>query len=274
MIIPCTHAHFRSRASINMCGIAGVIYRDPSRPVDRAVLRAMGDAIAHRGPDAEGYWIGPGVGLAHRRLSIIDLAGGEQPIGNEDGSIQVVFNGEIYNYRELRAACSKPRATASGRAATPKSIVHLYEEHGDAAGRAAARHVRLRPLGPAASAGCCWPATGSASSRSTSTATTRSCSSAPSSRRSWPTPASAATVDLAALEDYLAFGMVPGPRSIFRRIEKLPPATRCWPSAPTTWARAPRALLAAAARAGPAAARPRSGRRRSARRSTRPCGCT
>ncbi len=82
-----------------MCGIAGVIYRDLKRPVDRAVVKAMGDAIAHRGPDADGFYFAEGVGLAHRRLSIIDLATGDQPMGNEDGSIQVVFNGEIYNFR-------------------------------------------------------------------------------------------------------------------------------------------------------------------------------
>jgi asparagine synthase (glutamine-hydrolysing) len=81
-----------------MCGIAGIFYADRDRPVDPAVLTAMGNAIAHRGPDAEGFLIEPGVGLAHRRLSIIDLAGGDQPIANEDGSIQVVFNGEIYNF--------------------------------------------------------------------------------------------------------------------------------------------------------------------------------
>src|SRR5207248_10263739 len=85
-----------------MCGIAGVLYLDRERPVECAVLKAMGDRIAHRGPDAEGFFIAPGVGLAHRRLSIIDLAAGQQPLGNEDGSIQVVFNGEIYNYPELR----------------------------------------------------------------------------------------------------------------------------------------------------------------------------
>src|SRR5229473_2556364 len=88
---------------VAMCGIAGIMYRDSARPVDAALLKSMGDSIAHRGPDAEGFWSEPGVGLVHRRLSIIDLEGGNQPIGNEDGSVQVVFNGEIYNYRDLRA---------------------------------------------------------------------------------------------------------------------------------------------------------------------------
>src|SRR5437773_142288 len=85
-----------------MCGIAGVYYRDQFRKPDSAVLKAMGDSIAHRGPDAEGFWSEPSIGLVHRRLSIIDLGGGDQPIGNEDGSVQVVLNGEIYNYKALR----------------------------------------------------------------------------------------------------------------------------------------------------------------------------
>src|SRR5436190_8567165 len=112
-----------------MCGIAGVIYAD-GRPVDPALLKAMGDRLAHRGPDAEGFWTAPGVGLVHRRLSIIDLEGGRQPLGNEDGSIQVVFNGEIYNYQELRQ-----RLLARGHRFATNSdtevLVHLYEEVGD-----------------------------------------------------------------------------------------------------------------------------------------------
>ena len=86
-----------------MCGITGWIQNDLRRPIDRAVLEKMTDVIAHRGPDAAGYFVAPGVGLGHRRLSIIDRAGGQQPMANEDGSIQVVFNGEIYNFQSVRA---------------------------------------------------------------------------------------------------------------------------------------------------------------------------
>src|SRR5205823_1052024 len=111
-------------------GIAGVLYADPGRPVDPHVLRAMADAIAHRGPDAEGFLIDPGLGLAHRRLSIIDLSGGDQPQGNEDGSVQVVFNGEIYNYVELRAEL-QGRGHRFRTTSDTEVLVHLYEEEGE-----------------------------------------------------------------------------------------------------------------------------------------------
>ena len=113
-----------------MCGTAGVIYSDPARPVDRSVLKAMGDGIAHRGPDAEGFWCEPGLGLVHRRLSIIDLSGGDQPIGNEDGSVQVVLNGEIYNFQELRESLEAKGHQFRTRTDT-EVIVHLYEEEGE-----------------------------------------------------------------------------------------------------------------------------------------------
>src|SRR5205809_640391 len=113
-----------------MCGIAGVLYADAGRPVEAGVLKAMGEAIAHRGPDAEGFWTDPGLGLVHRRLSIIDLAGGDQPIGNEDDSVQVVFNGEIYNYVELREGLLA-RGHRFRTHSDTEVLVHLYEEDGD-----------------------------------------------------------------------------------------------------------------------------------------------
>ncbi|NML93688.1 XrtA/PEP-CTERM system amidotransferase [Novosphingobium olei] len=85
-----------------MCGIAGIFHTEGLKPVDPTRVRAMCDAIAHRGPDGDGIWTAPGVGLGHRRLAIIDLAGSPQPMASADGAAMLVFNGEIYNYRELR----------------------------------------------------------------------------------------------------------------------------------------------------------------------------
>src|SRR5881396_470449 len=91
-----------------MCGIAGALaLRDGAR-VDRERLCAMAGLMGHRGPDGEGFWTEPRgrVAFAHRRLSVIDIAGGRQPMCSDDGRIALVFNGEIYNYRELRRALS------------------------------------------------------------------------------------------------------------------------------------------------------------------------
>jgi len=85
-----------------MCGIAGIFHLSTPKPVDPLRVERMCDAMAHRGPDGAGVWTAPGVGLGHRRLSIIDLAGSPQPMASTDGAAMLVFNGEIYNYRELR----------------------------------------------------------------------------------------------------------------------------------------------------------------------------
>jgi len=85
-----------------VCGICGFAHGDPSRPVDVGIARCMRDAITHRGPDGEGMHVEAGVALGHRRLSIIDLAGGAQPLANEDGTVWVTYNGEIYNFLEVR----------------------------------------------------------------------------------------------------------------------------------------------------------------------------
>jgi asparagine synthase (glutamine-hydrolysing) len=85
-----------------MCGIAGIFHVETAKPVDPARIRAMTDAQAHRGPDGSGVWTAQGVGLGHRRLSIIDLGGGAQPMASADGQIVVSYNGEIYNFRDVR----------------------------------------------------------------------------------------------------------------------------------------------------------------------------
>jgi asparagine synthase (glutamine-hydrolysing) len=110
-----------------MCGIAGVLRFDPSARVELPALRAMADAIAHRGPDDEGFFVDGNVGLAHRRLSIIDVAGGCQPLFNEDRSAVVVQNGEIYNYAELTARLAQ-RGHRFQTASDTEVIVHGWEE--------------------------------------------------------------------------------------------------------------------------------------------------
>jgi asparagine synthase (glutamine-hydrolysing) len=110
-----------------MCGIAG--YYSLRGPAEEAVVRGMCARIVHRGPDDQGVRIDGGCGIGMRRLSIIDLAGGHQPIGNEDGSLWVVFNGEIYNYRALRADLEGQGHRFRTRSDT-ESIVHLYEQYG------------------------------------------------------------------------------------------------------------------------------------------------
>ena len=112
-----------------MCGIYGVYYADRGRVVQEDRLRAMGDAIRHRGPDESGQLVDGAFGFGMQRLSIIDLKTGHQPIGNEDGSIQVVFNGEIYNYREL-ARDLLDRGHLLATTSDTEVIVHLWEEYG------------------------------------------------------------------------------------------------------------------------------------------------
>ena len=110
-----------------MCGIAGFALRDPA---PEETLGAMTRALAHRGPDGEGFLREGGFGLGHRRLSIIDVAGGAQPMGNEDGSVQVIFNGEIYNFRELAAGLAARGHRLATRSDT-EVLCHLYEEEGE-----------------------------------------------------------------------------------------------------------------------------------------------
>src|SRR6266545_8389 len=113
-----------------MCGIAGLVYSDAGHPVDRDLLRRMTTIMAHRGPDADGLTAWRGAALGHRRLSIIDLATGDQPMFNETRTAAVVLNGEIYNFQELRdelVARGHRFATQSDT----EAIVHAYEEYGE-----------------------------------------------------------------------------------------------------------------------------------------------
>src|SRR5919198_6381148 len=113
-----------------MCGIVGIVDIRGRRPVERAVLQVMNESQHHRGPDEGGLHLAPGIGLGHRRLSIIDLATGQQPLFNEDGSVVVVYNGEIYNYQELIPELTRLGHTFRTRSDT-EVIVHAWEEWGE-----------------------------------------------------------------------------------------------------------------------------------------------
>ena len=203
-----------------MCGIAGWVGRSDGEP-GAAALRAMCDAIRHRGPDDDGYHLAPGVALGMRRLSIIDLAGGIQPVTNEDANIHVVFNGEIYNYRELRQRLARGRHRLTGHGDT-ETLPHLYEEDGDRLVHALrgmfafavwdARRQRLllardrlgiKPL-------YYWRAAGRVAFAS-------------ELRSLLALSCFRPEIDRRAVGQYLAFGYVPEPQSIFSGVRKLPP---------------------------------------------------
>ncbi len=197
-----------------MCGIAGIMYSSPQRRVDPGMLDRMARTIAHRGPNDSSVWTTGGVGLAHRRLSIIDLEGGHQPIGNEDGSIQIIFNGEIYNYRDLRSDL-QARGHVMRTDSDTEVLVHSYEEWGDDFVDAAAGHVRVRDLGRAWPA----PAPGPGPARDQAALHLPGPREAAVRLRAQGDPLRAERGPggrRQALEEYLAFGRTLGERSIFR----------------------------------------------------------
>src|SRR5262245_12511769 len=113
-----------------MCGICGIaVPKQLNRRVSESQLVVMRDTLTHRGPDDAGLYLGAGVGLGHRRLSIVDLGGGHQPMANEDRRVWIVFNGEIYNRRELRPAL-EARGHQYRTMSDTETIIHLYEERG------------------------------------------------------------------------------------------------------------------------------------------------
>jgi asparagine synthase (glutamine-hydrolysing) len=113
-----------------MCGIAGIMDTRGKRPIDQPLLHRMTDSIAHRGPDGSGFHVAAGIGLGHRRLAIIDVAHGQQPLFNEDGTVAVTFNGEIYNFRELVAELEGKGHRFRTHCDT-EVIVHAWEEWGE-----------------------------------------------------------------------------------------------------------------------------------------------
>ena len=203
-----------------MCGIAGKLNFDSTRPVDRDRISAMTTAIAHRGPDSDGFYYGAGVALGHRRLSIIDLSTGDQPIANEDGTVWVVFNGEIYNFADVR----QELVHAGHRFRTHSDtevIVHAYEQWGESSVErfrgmfafalwdAARRRLVLtrdrlgvKPLYYAAHA-----------AGVTFGSEIKSLLEDPDVPRGWSPE---------ALDAYLTLCYVPGPRTIYQNVWKLP----------------------------------------------------
>jgi asparagine synthase (glutamine-hydrolysing) len=203
-----------------MCGICGLASVDGASSPDRAALEAMSETMVHRGPDSDGVLVEGPVGLAVRRLSIIDLEGGDQPIGNEDRSIHVVQNGEIYNYRELRAELERRGHRFSSRSDT-EVLVHLYEERGP-------RFVdELRGMFAVA----VWD------SRRRRLVLARdrfgikplyyriagaTLSFASELKALFAQPGFQRQIDFDALEAYLAFNSIPAPLTIFSEVRKLP----------------------------------------------------
>lgn len=203
-----------------MCGVAGTINLDGA-PVDGSILRLLEPGLVHRGPDGRGEWLDGNVGLLHRRLSIIDIEGGVQPMTNEDGSIITVFNGEIYNFRQLRRELEAKGHVFATNSDT-EVIVHLYEEHGaDFAGKLNGMfalavydcgqrrlilirdRVGQKPLHYFQSGGVFAFASelGALSKH----------------------PAMPREIDAQAVHDYLSLQYVPCPATVYRGVSKLPP---------------------------------------------------
>jgi len=205
-----------------VCGICGKVYHSRDRTVDGELLRSMNSVINHRGPDDEGIYVKNNVGLAHKRLSILDLSpAGHQPMSNEDGSIWIVFNGEIYNFLDLREELQKKGHTFRSRTDT-ETIIHLYEEKGvecvhDLRGMfafaiwdenkkrlfCARDRAGKKPFVYAHSEGGLVFAS-----------EIKSLLKDPSLKRS---------LDYSAIHHYLTYQYVPSPMSIFKSIKKLPP---------------------------------------------------
>jgi asparagine synthase (glutamine-hydrolysing) len=216
-----------------MCGITGAVWIDPAAALDAATLERMTDLVAHRGPDDRGCYRSdyrlqtgaapqPGVALGHRRLSIIDIEGSRQPLSNEDGTIWVVFNGEIYNFRDLRRRLegSGHRFRTQGDVET---IVHLYEDEGPDFAKhlwgmfaVAIWDAPRRQLVLARDRLGKKPLVYRAETNRLLFASELKCLLA--------TPGVPREIDPGALDEYLTYQYIPHPNTIFRGIRKLPPA--------------------------------------------------
>jgi asparagine synthase (glutamine-hydrolysing) len=206
-----------------MCGICGVLSLDGVSP-DLPLVRRMAGSLSHRGPDGDGFYSDGAIALGHRRLSIIDLATGDQPIFNEDGSVSIVFNGEIYNYQELRQDLVRKghRFRTTG---DTEVIVHLYEERGVDCVRElngmfafaiwdARRQQLFLARDPLGEKPLYYTTAG------------RQFLFASELKALLPSAEISRRIDPAALDDYLAYGYVPAPRTIYSGVAKLPAAHR------------------------------------------------
>ena len=144
-----------------MCGIAGIVAAEPLSADDRQRLPRMRDVIAHRGPDDAGLYVDERAALGHRRLSIVDLAAGHQPLANEDGSVWIVFNGEIYNHADVRPRARERRPPSTAPAPTPKPSSTPTSSGATAASSTSAACSRSRS-GTRRAGDCCSRAIGSA----------------------------------------------------------------------------------------------------------------
>ena len=197
--------------------------RNDGQAADRGIVERMTATLAHRGPDGDGLLLSTArSALGHRRLSIIDVAGGAQPMSNEDGTVWVTYNGELYNEPELRRELEAQGASLPDRRATPRAWSTSTKRRGRISSAGSTACSRWRS-GTAAAAGWSWRATGWVRSRS-STASCRAAASpsARSRRRSWRIPRSAASSIAGGLARYLFYEYVPAPYSIWRSLRKLP----------------------------------------------------
>ena len=204
-----------------MCGICGVVLLDQGRSVDREVLSRMNATLRHRGPDDEGLYVDGGVGLGHRRLSIIDLQTGHQPMANEDETVWIVFNGEIYNCLDLRDELESLGHKFATRSDT-EVIVHAYEQFGESSVN------RLNGI----FAFAIWDSANKrlfmardrAGIKPLYYAETNGAFLFGSELKAILTyPGVARDIDLVALNQYLTFEYVPTPRTIFEAVKKLGP---------------------------------------------------
>jgi len=205
-----------------MCGICGIFEPDRRTPIDCTRLKGMADQIQHRGPDDEGFYLGSGVGLGHRRLSIIDLEGGHQPLSNEDGTVWIAFNGEIYNFEELNQRYLSSGHRFKTRSDT-ETIVHLYEELGEAC------FAELRGMFAIA----LWDARRRRLLLSRDRVGKKPLFYSWDGRRLvfgseikalWPAGGLSQDIDETAVSDYFSYQYVPAPKTIYRAIRKLRPA--------------------------------------------------